>query len=66
MVEVRNNGVPLIEQAPKAAVTQAIVHLAEALSGSAMGESGSSTDTGRSSITRLLSFWPKSKPQATK
>ena len=25
MVEVRNNGVPLIEQAPKAAITQAIV-----------------------------------------
>ncbi len=32
MVEVRNNGVPLIEQAPKAAITHAIVALAEALS----------------------------------
>jgi pilus assembly protein CpaE len=32
MVEVRNNGVPLIEQAPKAAITQAITGLAEALS----------------------------------
>jgi pilus assembly protein CpaE len=31
MVEVRNNGVPLIEQAPKAPITQAIVQLAEAL-----------------------------------
>lgn len=31
MVEVRNNGVPLIEQAPKAAITQSIVALAEAL-----------------------------------
>ncbi len=31
MVEVRNNGVPLIEQAPKAAVTQSIVAMAEAL-----------------------------------
>jgi pilus assembly protein CpaE len=31
MVEVRNNGVPLIEQAPKAAITQAVVLLAEAL-----------------------------------
>jgi pilus assembly protein CpaE len=31
MVEVRNNGVPLIEQAPKAAITQAVYGLAEAL-----------------------------------
>ncbi len=31
MVEVRNNGVPLIEQAPKAAVTQSIVQLTETL-----------------------------------
>ncbi len=32
MVEVRNNGVPLVEQAPKAAITQSIQALAEALS----------------------------------
>jgi pilus assembly protein CpaE len=31
MVEVRNNGVPLIEQAPKASITQAITTLADAL-----------------------------------
>lgn len=31
MVEVRNNGVPLIEQAPKAGITQAFVTLADAL-----------------------------------
>jgi pilus assembly protein CpaE len=31
MVEVRNNGVPLVEQAPKAAITQSIVMLADAL-----------------------------------
>jgi pilus assembly protein CpaE len=30
---VRNNGVPLIEQAPKAPITQAIIQLAEALTG---------------------------------
>jgi pilus assembly protein CpaE len=29
MSEVRNNGVPLIEQAPKAAITQSVVELAE-------------------------------------
>jgi pilus assembly protein CpaE len=34
MVEVRNNGVPLIEQAPRAAITQSINQLAIALSGS--------------------------------
>ena len=33
MVEVRNNGVPLIQQAPKAAITQSINQLAVALSG---------------------------------
>jgi len=31
MVEVRNNGVPLIEQAPKAGITQAFITLAETL-----------------------------------
>jgi len=31
MVEVRNNGVPLIQQAPKAAITQSIAALADAL-----------------------------------
>lgn len=35
MVEVRNNGVPLIEQAPRAGITQALIGLAEALSGDA-------------------------------
>ncbi len=35
MVEVRNNGVPLIEQAPKAKITQSIMMLTEALAGSA-------------------------------
>ena len=33
MVEVRNNGVPLIQQAPKAAITQSIGQLADALCG---------------------------------
>jgi len=31
MVDVRNNGVPLIEQAPKAPITQSIIALAEAI-----------------------------------
>jgi pilus assembly protein CpaE len=33
MVEVRNNGVPLVDHAPKAALTQSIVALAESLTG---------------------------------
>ncbi len=33
MVEVRNNGVPLIEQAPKAGITQSLTALAESLTG---------------------------------
>ena len=33
MVEVRNNGVPLIEQAPKASITQAVSALADNLTG---------------------------------
>jgi pilus assembly protein CpaE len=32
MVEVRNNGVPLLEQAPKAGITQSILQMAQALS----------------------------------
>ncbi|QDU54901.1 nucleotide-binding protein [Aeoliella mucimassa] len=45
MVEVRNNGVPLIEQAPKAVITQSIGQLAAALSGeeAAMSETESAT-----------------------
>jgi pilus assembly protein CpaE len=33
MVEVRNNGVPLIDQAPRAALTQAVISLADQLTG---------------------------------
>jgi pilus assembly protein CpaE len=33
MVEVRNNGVPLVDQAPRAGITQSIVGLADAIGG---------------------------------
>ena len=33
MIEARNNGVPLIENAPRAAITQSLIALAKALSG---------------------------------
>jgi pilus assembly protein CpaE len=43
MVEVRNNGVPLVQQAPKAAITQSLNQLAVALSGKAEAESTEGT-----------------------
>lgn len=66
MVEVRNNGVPLIEQAPKAAITQAVMGLADALSGDRKGnEPEAASKTGASG--RWLSLWPgKSKSVAAK
>ena len=62
MVEVRNNGVPLLEQAPKAAITQAISQMAEALCGMTE-ESEGEGDTSKAGKARWLSFWPgKTKP----
>ena len=56
MVEVRNNGVPLIEQAPKAKLTLAIVGLADALSHGQQSPEMTETDsTSKSSFGRLLS-----------
>jgi pilus assembly protein CpaE len=57
MVEVRNNGVPLIEQAPKAAITQSIIALANAL-GSDRKPSEATTELSKTSITRWLNIWP--------
>jgi len=54
MVEVRNNGVPLVDQAPRAAITQSITMLADALSGGY-----SPGDDTKSGLGRWLSFWPK-------
>jgi len=56
MIEVRNNGVPLIEQAPKAAITQAIVALAEALGSEARGPV--SAGGKKSGLGRLFGLWP--------
>jgi pilus assembly protein CpaE len=43
MVEVRNNGVPLVQQAPKAAITQSINGLAVALAGKPDGAAAEGT-----------------------
>ncbi len=54
MSEVRNNGIPLIKQAPKANITQSIVGLAAAINEnldvSAMSDKGG--------LSKWLSFWP--------
>jgi pilus assembly protein CpaE len=57
MVEVRNNGVPLIEQAPKAAITQAITGLAQALGG---GKPEVEEETVKAK-GRLLGLWSRAK-----
>ncbi len=61
MVEVRNNGVPLIQQAPKAAITQSIGTLAEAITSD--GDAQSPDLAGqRSGLSKLFGFWP-AKPE---
>lgn len=60
MVEVRNNGLPLIDVAPKSAIAQKMIKLAERLSG--VEKEPSPEDSGSGTLDRLLSFWPgKSK-----
>ena len=56
MIEARNNGIPLIEQAPKAAVTQAILALAEALSGDVPIEAGDAP--AKKAAGRFFGLWP--------
>jgi pilus assembly protein CpaE len=57
MIEVRNNGVPLLETAPKAALTQAIVALADALAGDEKPQPQAAAGK-TSPLGRLFSFWP--------
>ncbi|MHC4400365.1 MAG: AAA family ATPase [Planctomycetota bacterium] len=55
MIEVRNNGVPLIEHAPKAAITHAVIGLAEALTSD--GESRPEQAPKKSGIGKLFNLW---------
>jgi pilus assembly protein CpaE len=55
MAEVRNNGVPLIEGAPRAGLTQSIVELTNALCGNHDGDEESSAE---SDSGGWLNFWP--------
>lgn len=65
MVEVRNNGVPLYEQDPKAAITQAMLGLVDRLSGGAedapTDEAGEPVSVSESSS--WLNFWPRGGKQ---
>ncbi len=54
MVEVRNNGVPLVQYAPKAAITQSIGQLADALTGKKAEEEAAAEREGRKSRWRGL------------
>jgi pilus assembly protein CpaE len=56
MIEVRNNGVPLIEHSPKAAITQSFVGLADALSGEGKGPSSDEAPKA-SGLGRLFGLW---------
>ncbi|MCL4204113.1 MAG: response regulator [Pirellulaceae bacterium] len=59
MVDVCNNGVPLIQQAPKAAITQSIAAMAEALIGGSPTGSGSAAVAAPiSPPSRWLNLWP--------
>ena len=60
MVEVRNHGVPLIEHAPKASITQSIRQLANTLSGKIDEQDGDSDSKNR----RWLNLWPSRKVPA--
>jgi pilus assembly protein CpaE len=58
MVEVRNNGVPLIDHAPRSGIAQSYLGLADALKGGdateESPEEGAKAQPGR----RWLNFWP--------
>jgi pilus assembly protein CpaE len=56
MVEVRNNGIPLLEHAPKAAITQAILGLADALTKEEREPPAAAES--KSTLSRIFSFWP--------
>lgn len=62
MIEVRNNGVPLIEQAPKAAITQSVAQLARQLTGGSAG--GSVETSGKTSRSFFGLFGKKSEEPA--
>ena len=62
MVEVRNNGVPLITHAPKASITQSFIGLVASLEGRTATESTEDAPpSGGAKVGRWLNFWPPTK-----
>jgi len=61
MVEVRNNGVPLLEHAPKAALTTSISQMTEALCGEQKAEEEPAAKPAASSVGKFFSFLNKKK-----
>jgi pilus assembly protein CpaE len=57
MIEVRNNGVPLMEQAPKAAITQSVLSLAAALSGDESATADADGSAKKSGLSKLFNIW---------
>ncbi len=61
MSEVRNNGIPLLQHAPRANITQSIIGLATALNEDLAVHMNSE----KSGISRWINFWPN-KPKSGK
>ncbi len=58
MVQSRNNGIPLIEQAPKAAIAQSMQLLADAVSGDEAAATAAIAANEKLSFGKLLNFLP--------
>jgi Flp pilus assembly CpaE family ATPase len=59
MIGAYNNGVPLIEGAPRAAITQSLIALAKALSGDGTAHA---PDAGvKNGFGRLFKLWPSKR-----
>jgi pilus assembly protein CpaE len=57
MIEVRNNGVPLMEQAPKAPITHSILAMTAALCGEDAPESEAGDGSKKSGLGKLFNLW---------
>jgi pilus assembly protein CpaE len=68
MVEMRNNGQPLIEQAPKAAITLAVQQLTDLLAGAEVinTESSDKAPADKTLAGNWLNFWPGKNGLKTK
>jgi pilus assembly protein CpaE len=61
MVEVRNNGVPLVEQAPRASITQAISTLVDSLMSDKAAAGKANVDPSKAGSTWLSFLGGKGK-----